>query len=65
MTQKLYVKCPECDEIVPTGIHMDEQSFKSSTLKNNTTNCNKCGAMINFSKEDIVNEKGESYKFGG
>ena len=59
---KLYVKCPECNAIVFTGIKMNEDSFKSAVIKDNVTNCNNCGAIINFSKEDIVDEEGKPYE---
>ncbi|MCF8001114.1 MAG: hypothetical protein K9K76_04580 [Halanaerobiales bacterium] len=55
MAENLKIHCPNCNKITNTGISMDENSFKNSTLNNNSTNCDTCGEIVNWNKEDVKN----------
>jgi endogenous inhibitor of DNA gyrase (YacG/DUF329 family) len=50
----LLVKCPKCKAIVSTGLLMDLASFCSSILENNKIQCDTCGTMISWSKDDVL-----------
>lgn len=50
------IKCPVTGKDVPTGIVMDLESFKSTTLKDNTVQCPHCGKPHKWSKQDAFVE---------
>ncbi len=49
---KMMVKCKKCGNEHPSMIQMDETSYKTSTLSNNSEQCPKCGQMSTYNKED-------------
>jgi endogenous inhibitor of DNA gyrase (YacG/DUF329 family) len=51
---QLVLQCPKCQHIIGTGISMDLQSFKNSTLIGNKTRCPKCGSMVTWNKKNIL-----------
>lgn len=46
------IMCPEKKVAVPTGLAMDQQSFDSSTLTNNSVKCSACGNVHTWNKQD-------------
>lgn len=48
------ITCPTTGEVVPTGIAMDPESFKSSDLRSNSVGCGACGQSHTW-------EKGEAF----
>jgi len=55
---KLYLKCKTCGEKFQAGIQMNEESFKTATLRNNNESCPK-GHMNSYNKEDYFFEEEE------
>lgn len=50
--RQMMVKCRKCGDEHRSMIQMDEQSFKSSSLSNNSEQCSKCGQMSTYNKSD-------------
>lgn len=51
------IKCPETGGIIPTGIEMDRERFRCSTVFFSRTYCRKCAATHEwFAKEAWVYE---------
>jgi len=48
----MMVKCKACGEAHPSGMQMDETTFATTTLTNNSENCPKCQATSTYNKED-------------
>jgi len=47
------IKCPVIGKAVPTGIAMDQKSFESSVMSNNTFGpCPACGGSHTWDKKD-------------
>jgi uncharacterized Zn finger protein len=53
----LMVKCKNCGTVHPSAIQVDETSFKTTTLTNNSENCPKCGKMSTYNKPDYFFSK--------
>ncbi len=51
---ELKFQCKKCHRIIGTGISMDLESFKTSSLVNNSTNCPNCGSTVKWNKEDVL-----------
>lgn len=49
---KVMIDCPNQGEPLFTGIAMDEQSFKTATLENNSIYCAHCNVQHPWSKAD-------------
>jgi hypothetical protein len=49
---RVMIRCPQTQEPIPTGMSMDEQSFESATLSQNSVQCPQCGQMHTWDKED-------------
>lgn len=50
---QVLIKCPKTGKPLPTGFAMDQVSFDSSTLTNNTVGpCPHCGENHTWSKSD-------------
>ena len=48
----MMVKCKKCGAEHPSGIQMNEESYKTATLTNNAESCPTCGEMSTYNKED-------------
>jgi len=50
----LMVKCrnPKCGDVHRSMIQVDEKTFESTVLENNSEQCPKCGKMSTYSKKD-------------
>jgi len=48
----MMVKCKSCRYEHDSGIQMDDESFKASTLSNNSEQCPRCGKTSTYNKED-------------
>lgn len=48
----LMIRCPATGAPVPTGIELDEASFKSSELQGSTVSCVLCGKAHRWEKKD-------------
>ena len=53
---ELRVRCPDCNAITGTGIVMDAKSFLTSTLRNNSSQCSKCGTRVVWDKKNVILE---------
>lgn len=51
---RVMIKCPKTGKMIDTGMAMDEQSFRSSTLQNNQVGCPECGQTHTWDKDDAV-----------
>lgn len=51
---RLLIKCPESEKMIPTGMEMDQRSFKGSTLQNNSVLCPECGKTHNWDRDDVI-----------
>ena len=51
---ELKLECPKCHNIMGTGLSMDLESFKSSSLIGNKSKCPKCGSMVTWEKENVL-----------
>jgi|SRR5205814_9859396 endogenous inhibitor of DNA gyrase (YacG/DUF329 family) len=51
-SKQVTIRCPRTGKNVPTGVAMDEESFKSATLKDNSVQCPHCGEMHTWQKKD-------------
>jgi endogenous inhibitor of DNA gyrase (YacG/DUF329 family) len=51
---ELKLECPKCHKIIGTGISMDLESFKTSSLRSNSSNCPKCGSLVTWDKENVL-----------
>lgn len=51
------IVCPVTKKDVATGLNMDEQSFKSSTLSENSFNCPLCNKTHTWDKKDAFLKK--------
>lgn len=51
---ELKIKCPKCKKITGTKMSMGLQSFCSTVLRDNRVNCENCGTMITWNKEDVL-----------
>jgi hypothetical protein len=52
MTKKIQVQCDTCNKWFDSGIQMDEESFKTATIEDNTETC-PLGHVHTYSKEDM------------
>ena len=48
----MMIKCKSCGNEQPSAIQMNEQSFESATLTNNSEQCTSCGQMSTYNKYD-------------
>jgi hypothetical protein len=46
------IKCPNTGQMVPTGIAMDKEGFKTAELANNSFQCPACRQTHTWSKKD-------------
>ncbi len=46
------IKCPTTGKDVSTGMSMDQQSFQTATLSNNSVRCSACGKDHVWNKKD-------------
>lgn len=53
MSKTLMIKCEKCKDWFQSPIQMDEQSFLTATLSNNTLPCPQCGNANVTNKEDM------------
>jgi predicted nucleic-acid-binding Zn-ribbon protein len=53
MGKTLMIKCKKCNDWFQSPIQMDEKSFMTSTLTNNTLQCPRCGNGNVTNKEDM------------
>jgi endogenous inhibitor of DNA gyrase (YacG/DUF329 family) len=53
------IKCPKTGKLVPTGMNMDEASFKSSSMTNNSFNCPACGETHTWNKDQASLQKSD------
>ncbi len=51
---ELKFQCKNCRYIIGTGISMDLESFKTSSLVNNSTICPNGGSTVKWNKEDVL-----------
>ena len=52
---RVMIKCPKTGEMIPTGISMDEESFRNSrTLQGGRVQCPECGAIHTWSASDAI-----------
>lgn len=49
----LLIVCEKCRFLVPTGFHMDKESFNSKPLEGHTARCPNCGNVQAWSKKDV------------
>ena len=49
----LLIVCAKCRFLVPTGFHMDRETFNSRHLDGNTARCPNCGNVQVWSKKDV------------
>jgi hypothetical protein len=49
----LLIACARCRFLVPTGFHMDRETFNSKHLEGNTARCPNCGHVQIWSKKDV------------
>jgi RNA polymerase subunit RPABC4/transcription elongation factor Spt4 len=56
--RKMMIKCKnsKCGAVHPSMMQMDENTFKTSTLTNNSEQCPKCGKMSTYNKPDYFFE---------
>lgn len=51
---KLQIECPETGKFISTGIHMDVESFLSSSMRDDGFRCPACGGTHTWQEEDAV-----------
>ena len=51
----LMIKCPKTGKEVPTGVAMDQMSFRTAKLSNNSVGCPHCGGSHVWGKKDVIN----------
>ncbi len=49
----LLITCTRCRFLVPTGFHMDRETFNSKLVVGNTARCPNCGHVQFWSKKDV------------
>lgn len=54
---RVLITCPDTDRKVFTGIDMDEGSWESARLENNSVRCDACGQVHTWSKDDAELEE--------
>jgi translation initiation factor 2 beta subunit (eIF-2beta)/eIF-5 len=50
--KQMMVKCRQCGDEHPSMIQIDQESFKTSALSNNSEQCSKCGKITTYNKSD-------------
>lgn len=50
---KLQVQCKNCNKLFNSPIQMDEASFTTSKIENNTTQCPYCSSITTFGKGNM------------
>jgi len=50
----LLIVCTRCRFLVPTGFHMDRETFNAKPLEGNTARCPNCGNLQAWSKRDVA-----------
>lgn len=53
MAKILMVQCKKCKDWFPSPIQMDETSFATATLSNNSLGCPRCGEINLTNKENM------------
>jgi hypothetical protein len=48
--RQVMIRCPKTAKNVLTGIAMDEKSFETSTMHDNSVHCPACGEMHTWTK---------------
>ena len=53
------IKCPKTGKLVPTGMNMDEASFKTSSMSGNSFICPACGETHTWNKDQASLQKSD------
>jgi hypothetical protein len=50
----LLIVCTRCRFLVPTGFHMDRETFNAKPLEGHAARCPNCGNVQVWSKKDVA-----------